>query len=293
MLQLRGCGTALITPFNKNGAVDYAVFRKLVRRQIQNGVNFLVPLGTTGEVACLNNDEKVKLLEITVDEADGKVPVITGVISNTTQGAIDIIKLLQKTRVDGFLVITPYYIKPMQNGLYNHFKTVALTTDKPIILYNLPSNTAVNLNAETCLKLAEIKNIIGVKDGSGDYKQISEIIRNAPRNFTVLSGRDNETLPLMATGAKGVISGIANIAPREISELSKVLLNNDFITGRKIHHKLSPLFASCSLETNPIVVKAGMHKMGLIENVLRPPLYPATRKTMIVIIKALKGLGCN
>jgi len=291
MKLLKGCGTALITPFNKDGSIDYLVFRKLVKRQIHNGVNFLVLFGTTGEAASLDDNEKMRLLEVTIDEGDGKVPVIGGVIANTTVGAIKTVKLFQKTAIDGLLVITPYYNQPMQNGLYNHFKAVALTTDKSIILYNLPSNTGVNLNSETCLRLAEIRNIIGVKDGSGDYRQVSEIIRCAPRDFIVLSGRDNETLSLMATGAQGVISGIANIAPKEISTLTKTLLQNNIIAARKIHHRISPLFTACSLETTPIVVKAGMCKMGLIENILRPPLYPAARKTTGIIDKVIKELG--
>lgn len=290
MQQVKGCGVALITPFHKSGAVDYMVFRRLIKRQIQNGANFLVPFGTSGEAACLADEEKFKLLEAALDEVDGKIPVFAGIISNTTPGAINAIKLLEKLRPDGFLVITPYYNKPMPSGLYYHFKAVALTTDKPILLYNLPSNTSVNLDVETCLKLAEIKNIIGVKDGSGNYSQISEIIRNAPENFVVFSGKDKETLALMATGAKGVIGGTANVAPKEISTLTKALLRNDFITARKIHHQLSPLFTSLSLESNPIMVKAAMHKMGLIENVLRSPLYPATRKNTKIIVKVLEGL---
>lgn len=285
--KIQGCGVALITPFTKDGSIDYGVFRKLVKRQIISGVHFLVPAGTTGEAACLTDDEKIKLLEITVAEANNKIPVVFPIIANSTKSAIDQIKMAQTIDLDGFLVITPYYNRPMQSGLYRHFRAIADSSEKPIILYNLPSCTGVNLSAETCLRLAEVENIIGVKDGSGDYRQISEIIRCAPRDFTVFSGRDNEALSLIATGAKGVISGIANVAPKEISRFIQVLLQNDFVTGRKFHHKLSPLFASCSLETNPIMVKAALHKMGLIENVLRPPLYPASHKNVLMIVKAL------
>lgn len=289
--QLSGCGTALATPFTKTGAVDYQTFNKLVKRQIKNGVNFLVPLGSTGEASCLTNEEKTKLLEITVTEANGKLPVIAGIGSNCTQGVIDNIKMFTKTGVDGWLIVTPYYNKPTQTGLYTHYKIIADNTDKAIVLYNIPGRTGVNMSAVTCLKIAEIKNIIGIKEASSNYAQISEIIRNAPCHFVVLSGNDNETLPLMATGAKGVICTVSNIVPKEMSNLTKILLKNDFVTGRKIHHQLTDLFINCFIETNPIPLKAGMYKMGLLANVLRPPLYPAKQNTIIALTKTLKKLG--
>lgn len=291
LIRLKGCGTALITPFNKNGSVDYPTFRKLVKRQIANKIDFLVPLGTTGEAACLSNDEKINLLEETVAETHGKIPIFAGVGSNSTQGVIENIKMLQHIDVDGFLVVTPYYNKPTQTGLYHHFKTVAATTNKPIILYNVPGRTGVNLAASTCLELAKIKNIVAVKEASSNYVQISEIIRKAPKNFIVLSGNDNETLSLMATGAKGVISVVSNIAPKELSNFTRVLLKENFVTGRKLHHELTDLFNHCFIETNPIPVKAGMYKMGLIDNVLRPPLYAATKNTTAIITTTIKTLG--
>lgn len=290
MKKIIGCGTALVTPFTKNGEVDYKTFSKLIKRQINNGIDFLVPLGSTGETGCLSNQEKAKILEITVEKANGKLPVIVGAGSTSTQNALDNIKLLQKSEPDGFLIVTPCFNKPTQTGLYNYFKTIADATDKAIILYNIPDRTGVNLSAETCLRLAEIKNIIAVKESSSNYKQINEIICHAPSCFTVFSGNDIETLPLMAIGAKGVISVASNIAPKEVSNLVTLLLKNNFIAGRKLHCKLANLFNDCFIETNPIPVKAGLHKMNLIENVLRCPLYPATEKTKTTLISTIKKL---
>ncbi len=291
MIKLEGCGTALITPFNKDGSVDYQAFKKLVKRQIINKINFLVPLGTTGEAACLNNTEKIKLLEETVSVANSKTPIFAGVGSNSTQDVINNIEMLSPTGIDGFLIVTPYYNKPTQTGLYRHFKTIAATTSKPIILYNVPGRTGVNLAANTCLELAKIKNIIAIKEASSNYAQISELIKKAPQHFAVLSGNDNETLPLMATGAKGVISVAANIAPKEMSNLTRMLLCNNFVAGRKLHHKLTDLFNNCFIETNPIPVKTGMYKMGLINNVLRPPLCEATKDTINTMTHTIKNLG--
>jgi len=291
MINLNGCGTALVTPFEKNLEVDFVAFRKLVRRQIAGGIHFLVPLGTTGETPCLDDREKIHLLEITVEETGKRIPVIAGAGSNSTKQVISNIAALGKTGIDAFLVVTPYYNKPTQDGLYNHFKTVAESTDKPIIMYNVPGRTSVNMSAETCLKLAEIKNIIATKEASGNYAQISEIIRNAPKDFIVLSGNDDETLSLVSTGAKGVISVASNIAPQLMSEFLNKLLKGDIDGARELHHRLSPLFKNCFVESNPIPVKAGMHKMGLLENVLRPPLYTSTEKTLGIMEAALKELN--
>jgi 4-hydroxy-tetrahydrodipicolinate synthase len=293
MKKLHGCGTALVTPFTKNLEVDYKTYRKLVIRQIKNKVHFLVPLGTTGETPCLEEHEKIQITEITVEAAADKIPVIVGASSNSTKQTINNIQLLDKIGVDGFLVVTPYYNKPTQQGLYNHFKAVAETTNKPIIMYNVPGRTGVNMTAETCLKLAEIKNIIATKEASSNYSQISEIIRNSPKHFSVFSGNDDETLALMATGAKGVISVASNIAPKEVSKLAQLLLDGSYPAAQKLHHLLSILFKNCFVETSPIPVKAGMYKMGLIENVLRPPLYPATAATLALIEKTLKLLSLS
>jgi 4-hydroxy-tetrahydrodipicolinate synthase len=291
MKEITGCGTALITPFEKNLSVDYNAFRKLVRRQIEGGIHFLVPLGTTGETPCLEDNEKLQLVEITAEEVGGRIPVVVGAGSNNTKHVIHNIHMFSKTNVDAFLVVTPYYNKPTQKGMVNHFTAIAESTDKPIIMYNVPARTSVNMLPETALKLAEIKNIIATKEASSNYAQISEIIRNAPEGFSVLSGNDDETLSLVATGAKGLISVASNIAPKMMSEFLDKLLNNEIEEARALHHKLTPLFKNCFVESNPIPVKAGMHKLGLIENVLRPPLYTSVQSTldlMEVTIKELK-----
>jgi len=291
MTETKGCGTALVTPFSKNSEVDYVAFRKLVRRQIADGIHFLVPLGTTGETPCLEDKEKLQLVEITVEESGGRIPVVVGVGSNNTKHVMHNIHFFSKMNVDGFLVVTPYYNKPTQQGMVNHFTTVAGSTDKPIIMYNVPARTSVNMTAETALKLAEVKNIIATKEASSNYAQISEIIRNAPKGFSVLSGNDDETLSLVSTGAKGLISVASNIAPKLMSEFLNKLLNGEMDEAKELHHKLTPLFKSCFVESNPIPVKAGMHKMGLLENVLRAPLYASTDATLKTMENTLKELN--
>jgi 4-hydroxy-tetrahydrodipicolinate synthase len=291
MTEINGCGTALVTPFSKNSEVDYVAFRKLVRRQIADGIHFLVPLGTTGETPCLEDKEKLQLVEITVEESGGRIPVVVGVGSNNTKHVMHNIHFFSKMNVDGFLVVTPYYNKPTQQGMINHFTTVAGSTDKPIIMYNVPARTSVNMAAETALKLAEVKNIIATKEASSNYAQISEIIRNAPKGFSVLSGNDDETLSLVATGAKGLISVASNIAPKLMSEFLNKLLNGEMDEAKDLHHKLTPLFKNCFVESNPIPVKAGMHKMGLLENVLRAPLYASTDSTLKTMESTLKELN--
>lgn len=291
MKTLKGCGTALVTPFNEENEVDHKAFKKLVKRQISGKIDFLVPLGTTGEAASLTDDEKVKVLKMVVTEAKKKkVPVIAGAGSNITKQVVKNIKLLEPTDVDGFLIVTPYYNKPTQEGLYNHYKTIAKATKKAIVMYNVPSRTGVNLSAKTCLRLAKIKNIIAVKEASSNYSQISEIIKNAPEDFSVISGNDNETLSLMATGAKGVISVASNIAPKEMSALTKLLLKNDIVKARRLHHKLSELFENCFIETNPIPAKAALYKLGLIKNNLCPPLYKSTKETLATMAKTIRNL---
>jgi len=291
MTEIKGCGTALVTPFSKNSEVDYVAFRKLVRRQIADGIHFLVPLGTTGETPCLEDKEKLQLVEITVEESGGRIPVVVGVGSNNTKYVMHNIHFFSKMNVDGFLVVTPYYNKPTQQGMINHFTTVAGSTDKPIIMYNVPARTSVNMTAETALELAAVKNIIATKEASSNYAQISEIIRNAPKGFSVLSGNDDETLSLVATGAKGLISVASNIAPKLMSEFLNKLLNGEMDEAKALHHKLTPLFKSCFVESNPIPVKAGMYKMGLLENVLRAPLYASTDATLMTMESTLKELN--
>lgn len=288
MLKLSGLGTALVTPF-RNGAVDYDAFVALVDRQVAAGVDFLVPLGTTGETPCLSDEEKLILLQITKEHANGK-PVVVGVGTNSLNGTLKNIKLFEQYEPDAFLVVAPYYNKPTQRGLYEYFKAVAASTEKAVILYNVPGRTGVNISADTTLELAKIENIIAVKEASGNYAQISRIIGEAPEGFAVLSGNDDETLALMATGAKGVISVASNIAPSYTMQMVRALQRDDMVAARSLHHMLFPLFKNCFVESNPIPVKAGLAYLGLIQNELRLPLVPASQATYELMEETIKVL---
>lgn len=288
-LKLAGCGTALITPF-RGGAVDYDAYASLVDRQVNAGVHFLVPLGTTGETPCLEFSERMKILELTMEHSAGK-PVVVGGGTNSLAQTLDGIGKLESLDPDAYLIVVPYYNKPTQTGLYEYFKAVAESTEKGIVLYNVPGRTGANLKAETTLRLAEIPNIIAVKEASGNYAQISEIIRNAPDGFSVLSGNDEETLSLMATGADGIVSVASNIDPEDMVKLAEALMADDIRTARMLHHRLTPLFRNCFVESNPIPVKAAMAAMGLIENTLRLPLCSASESTYSLMESTVKELG--
>ncbi len=290
-LKLSGCGTALVTPF-RDGEVDYDTYVRLIDRQVKAGIHFLVPLGTTGETPCLEVSERLRILELTVEHSAG-LPVVVGGGTNSLSQTLSGISRLDKYGPDAYLIVVPYYNKPTQTGLYEYFKAVAESTDKGIVLYNVPGRTGANLKAETTLRLAEIPNIIAVKEASGNYSQISEIIRNAPEGFSVLSGNDEETLPLMATGADGIISVVSNIVPEEMVKLAEALLHDDMTAARKLHHRLSPLFRGCFVESNPIPVKAAMAAMGLMENSLRLPLVQASDSTMELMKRTLTELGID
>lgn len=290
-LKLSGCGTALVTPF-RDGEVDYDAYVRLLDRQVKAGIHFLVPLGTTGETPCLEVSERLRILELTVEHSAG-LPVVVGGGTNSLSQTLSGISRLDKYGPDAYLIVVPYYNKPTQTGLYEYFKAVAESTDKGIVLYNVPGRTGANLKAETTLRLAEIPNIIAVKEASGNYSQISEIIRNAPEGFSVLSGNDEETLPLMATGADGIISVVSNIVPEEMVKLAEALLHDDMTAARKLHHRLSPLFRGCFVESNPIPVKAAMAAMGLMENSLRLPLVQASDSTMELMKRTLTELGID
>ena len=288
-LNLSGCGTALVTPF-RDGEVDYAAFSALVDRQIAAGIHFLVPLGTTGETPCLSDEERIRLLEITVEKCGGR-PVVVGGGTNSLVQTVRSIRLLEPYGADAFLIVVPYYNKPTQEGIYEYFKAVADAAGKPVVMYNVPSRTGVNMTAETALRLAEIENIVAVKEASGNYAQISEIIRNAPEGFSVLSGNDDETLSLMATGAAGVISVASNIAPGMMVEMVEAMQDNDLPKARALHHRLSSLFRNCFVESNPVPVKAGLAAMGLAMEEYRLPLVPGTRKTYELMRKTVEDLG--
>ena len=288
-LILKGCGTALITPY-KNEEVDYKAFENLVKFQVEAGIHFLVPLGTTGETPCLMDNERIKILQIAKEHSAGR-PVMVGVGTNSlvmTRGNID---TLAPYEPDAFLVVTPYYNKPSQDGLYSYFTAVADYAPKPVVLYNVPGRTGVNISAETTLRLAEHPNIIAVKEASGNYDQISKIIAHAPKGFAVLCGNDDETLSLMATGAAGVISVASNIVPRELVAMTEAMLKGDLATARPIHHRLFDLFKNCFVESNPIPAKAALSLMGMIQNELRLPLVPAQESTMLLMEKTLKDLN--
>lgn len=283
-----GCGTALITPFLEDGRIDFDAWRRLLHRQTEAGIHFLVPLGTTGETPCLEDTEKLHLLETAREEAAGR-PLLVGAGTNSTAGTVR--NLARLPEADGYLIVTPYYNKPTQQGLLAHFRAVAESTDKDLILYNVPGRTGVNLSAETTLRLAEIPNIAGIKEASGNYAQISEILRNAPAGFSVLSGNDDETLSLMGTGADGVISVASNIDPARMAALTEALLRGDFAAARELHFRLAPLFRNCFVESNPIPAKAGMAALGLIRNILRLPLTPATESTCQLMEQTVRDLG--
>ena len=288
-LSLSGCGTALVTPF-RNGEVDYDAFARLLDRQIEAGIHFLVPLGTTGETPCLDEEERIRILELSKEKCAGRSVIVGGGTNSLTQ-TVKSMKVLEPYGPDAFLIIVPYYNKPTQDGIYEYFKAVADSTDKPIVMYNVPSRTGVNMTAETALRLAEIENIVAVKEASGNYAQISEIIGHAPEGFSVLSGNDDETLSLMATGAAGIVSVASNIAPRMMVELAEAMLANDIVKARGLHHRLMPLFRNCFIESNPVPVKAGLAAMGLLEEEFRLPLVPGTRKTYDIMRRTVGDLG--
>ena len=286
-LKLKGCGTALFTPF-KDGKVDEAALSATVRRQVDAGIHFLVPLGTTGETPCLSVGERQRVLSVTRENAPGKTLLVGG---GTNSLSATLENMAQLSEADAFLIVVPYYNKPTQDGIYAYFKAVAESTDKPVVIYNVPGRTGANIAAETTLRLAEdVPNIVAVKEASGNYAQISEIIRCKPAGFSVLSGNDDETLSLMATGADGVISVASNVAPREMVALVEALLKDDMPAARTLHHRLSPLFRALFVESNPIPGKAAMARLGLMANELRLPLVPASEKTEELIEKTLDNL---
>jgi 4-hydroxy-tetrahydrodipicolinate synthase len=288
-LTLKGCGTALFTPF-KGEEVDYEAFAANVDRQIKAGIHFLVPLGTTGETPCLSTAERIEILRIAKAHSGGK-PVVVGGGTNSLADTVASIRTLEPYGPDAFLIVVPYYNKPTQEGMYRYFKAVAASTCKPIIIYNVPGRTGANISAETTLRLAkDVENIVAVKEASGNYAQISAVIREAPEGFSVLSGNDDETLSLMATGAKGVISVASNVAPAEMVSLTEAMLENRLEDARKLHHRLFPLFKNLFIESNPIPGKAAMAQLGLMENSLRLPLVPASPKTEEIISKTLAEL---
>ena len=288
-IDLTGCGTALITPF-KNGEVDYEAFAATVDRQVEAGIDFLVPLGTTGETPCLEDEERIKVLQIAKEHSKG-LPVVVGGGTNSLQHTIRSMKMLEPYGVDAFLIVVPYYNKPTQEGQYQYFKAVAESTDKPIVLYNVPGRTGVNMTAETCLRLAQIPNVVAVKEASGNREQIEAILAGAPEGFQVLSGNDDDTLWMMQKGGAGIISVASNVAPALLSEFTTAIRNGEMEKAEELNAKLTLLFNNCFVESNPIPAKAAMHAMGLIENELRLPLVPAQQSTYDLMVETIRPLG--
>lgn len=286
----KGAITALVTPM-KDGMVDEEKLRNLVEFQINNGISALVPCGTTGEAATLSYEEHMRVIEIVVEQSNKRVPVIAGTGSNSTHETIYLTEFAKKVGCDAALVVTPYYNKPTQKGLYEHFKAVAEAVDIPIVLYNVPGRTSVNMLPDTVIKLSKIKNIVAVKEASGSLDQVSEIIAGVSPDFDVLSGDDSLTIPMMALGAKGVISVASNIIPKEVSQIVDLWLKGDIAAARDLHLKLFPLFKGIFIETNPIPVKKALHLMGIIENDIRLPLVEMTPEGTEKLRKILLDLN--
>ena len=288
-----GVGTALITPFTRDGSVDEAAVKRLARRQIDAGVHFLSPCGTTGEAPTLTHHDKLRVVELVLEEAKGKVPVLAGAGGYDTREVIELARDMERVGADGLLSVTPYYNKPTQEGLYQHFRAISEATPLPIVLYNVPGRTGVNMSAETTIRLSELRNIVGVKEHP-DLPQMSLIISHAREDFVVLSGDDPVTVAVMAIGGKGVVSVASNEAPAEMAQIVELCEKGDFAAARKLHHWLMPLIQVNFVETNPIPCKAAMAAMGLIEENYRLPLVPpsaSTRNKIVQILQNLRMLG--
>ncbi len=285
-----GCGTALVTPFRRDLSIDETTLRKLVRRQIEAGINFLVPCGTTGESPTLSHAEHLRVVELTLEEARGKVPVLAGAGGYNTAEVISLARELKQMGVDGILSVTPYYNKPTQEGLYQHYKAIAAEIPLPIIVYNVPGRTGANVEPSTLKRLAGIENIIGVKEASGNIGQMATILNQVPEGFTVLSGDDAITLPLIALGGRGIISVASNEIPVEMTRLAQLCLDGDFRGARELQRKYLPLMEINFIESNPIPVKAAMAMMGLLEPVWRLPMVPPKPENLEKIHRVLESV---
>jgi len=286
-----GCGTALVTPFQKDLRLDEDAMRRLVQRQIKAGINFLVPCGTTGESPTLTRAEHLRVVEITVEEAKGKVPVLGGAGGYNTAEVIELANELRKIGVDGILSVTPYYNKPTQEGLYQHYKAIAAGVPLPIVVYSVQGRTGVNVEPATLKRLAEIDNIVGVKEASGNIGQMARVVHDVPERFIVLSGDDSITLPLIALGGRGIVSVVSNEIPGEMTRLAQLGMAGDFAGARAIQRTWLPLMEVNFVESNPIPVKAAMAMMGLLEPVWRLPMVPPTPQSQSKIEAVLKSCG--
>jgi 4-hydroxy-tetrahydrodipicolinate synthase len=288
-----GCGTALVTPFRRDQSLDEETLRKLVRRQIDAGIDFLVPCGTTGESPTLTRFEHLRVVEIAVEESGGKVPVLAGAGGYNTHEVIELAKEIEEREADGILSVTPYYNKPTQEGLYQHYRAIASATRLPIVVYSVQGRTGVNVEPVTLARLAEIENIVAVKEASGNIAQMANVIHEVPAHFTVLSGDDAITIPLMALGGRGVISVVSNEIPGPMAQLAQACLRGDFEAARTIQARYLPLMNVNFVESNPIPVKAAMALMGLLEPVYRLPMCAPSAANLAKIEKVLESVGLS
>ncbi len=283
----KGCATALLTPFNKDGSIDYAAYETLVKRQVDAGIDFLVPLGTSAETPTLNKEEKSRLWAI-IRKAAPSTPLLVGCGSNSVEATLENMSLFEDA--DAFLVVVPFYNKPTQEGMYLYYKTLAEHAKAPIIMYNVPGRTGVNMSAQTALRIArEVKGIIGIKEASGKFDQVKEIIDGAPEGFSVLSGDDDMTFDLIKAGAQGVISVASNVLPKKVAGMVHLALEGDFEKAGELDEALMPLFKGCFVESNPIPAKEALCQLGLCGNAMRLPLTPATDSTKQAISDILKN----
>jgi len=288
-----GVGTALITPFTKDGSLDESAVKRLAKRQIDGGVHFLSPCGTTGEAPTLTHRDKLRVVELVVEEASGRVPVLAGAGGYDTKEVIELARDVARVGADGILSVTPYYNKPTPEGLYQHFKAIAESTRLPIVLYNVPGRTGINMDVKTTVRLSQISNIVGIK-APGDLPQVSEIVSATREDFIVLSGDDPVAVAHMAVGGKGVVSVASNEAPAEMAQIVELCERGDYAAARKLHHWLLPLIQVNFIESNPIPCKAAMAAMGLIEETYRLPMVPpspAAREKIMGVLQQLKMLG--
>jgi len=291
-MKLRGCGTAIVTPFNADGSIDEAALRSLVAWQVESKIDFLVPCGTTGETPALSKDEWLRVIEITIEVAAGRVPIVAGATSNCTQEAVEKAKTVAKIKgVDAILTANPYYNKPTQEGQFQHFKAIAEAVDKAIVIYNVPGRTAANLEPATLGRLARIPNIIAVKEACGNISQIADVFNAVPDDFAVFSGDDAITLPVIALGGAGIVSVASNEIPKEMAEMARAALANDWTTARKLHRKYLPLMQANFIESNPMPVKAVLAMMGRIKENYRLPMLPMKADTRAKLEKVARECG--
>ncbi len=291
-MNLRGCGTAIVTPFKADGSVDEKALRSLVAWQVESKIDFLVPCGTTGETPTLTRDEWLRVIEVTIEVVAGRVPIIAGATSNCTAEAVERAKTVATIPgVDYILTASPYYNKPTQEGQYQHFKAIAEAVDKPLVLYNVPGRTAANIEPATLGRLAQIANIVAVKEASGNLSQIADVFNAVPESFLVFSGDDAVTLPVISLGGVGIISVASNEIPKEMAEMTRAALAGDWNTARKIHRKFLPLMQANFLESNPMPVKCVLAMMGRIEENYRLPMLPVKPETRTKLEKIAREVG--